>query len=166
MVWLKQVNNKMSEKICLETTIGLPVIESAGGLVCNRRHHILLIFKRGKWDMAKGRIEKGQSRETAALREVSEETGLDESLLNIQGKLVSTWHTTYHGETQYLKKTHWYYMEYDGDDDDTQAQIEEGIIECRWVHLSNLPAYRELLRARVNYVIDFWHENLAYVPRS
>ncbi len=156
----------MNEKISLETTIGLPVIESAGGLVCNRRHHILLIFKRGKWDMAKGRIEKGQSKQIAAIREVGEEAGLDESLLNIEGKLVSTWHTTRHGGVKYLKKTHWYYMEYDGDDDDTKPQVEEGIIECRWVHLSNLQGYRELLRPRVNYVIDFWQENLAYVPRA
>lgn len=153
-------------KVNLETTVGLPIIESAGGLVCNHRHHILLIFKRGKWDMAKGRIEQGQSKIEAALREVSEETGLDKKRLTIQGKLVSTWHTTSHGGVKYLKKTHWYLMEYDGDDDDTNPQIEEGIIECRWVHLSNLPAYRELLRARINYVVDFWHENLAYVPRS
>jgi hypothetical protein len=34
------------------------------------------------------------------------------------------------------------------------------------VHLSDLPEYRELLRPRINYVIDFWHENLAYVPKS
>lgn len=150
----------------LETTVGLPVIESAGGLVCNHRHHILLIFKRGKWDMAKGRIEDGQSKIEAALREVSEETGLDIDRLSVHGKLVSTWHTTMHGNIKYLKKTHWYLMEYDGDDDDTNPQVEEGIIECRWVHLSNLPAYRELLRARINYVVDFWHENLAYVPRN
>ncbi len=150
----------------LESTVGLPVIESAGGLVCNHRHHILLIFKRGRWDMAKGRIEGRQSKIEAALREVSEETGLDIGRLSVHGKLVSTWHTTTHGGVKYLKKTHWYLMEYDGDDDDTAPQIEEGIIECRWVHLSNLPAYRELLRARINYVIEFWHENLAYVPRG
>ena len=57
-------------------------------------------------------------------------------------------------------------MQYDGDDDDTRPQVEEGIIECRWVHLSDLPAYRELLNARVEYVVDFWHKNLAYVPRT
>jgi 8-oxo-dGTP pyrophosphatase MutT (NUDIX family) len=141
----------MIEPLTLEATVGLPVIESAGGLVCNRRHHILLIFKRGKWDMAKGRIEKGQSKTEAALREVSEETGLDMSLLSIEGKLVSTWHTTFHGDVKYLKKTHWYYMEYDGDDDGTMPQIAEGIIECRWVHVSNLPAYRELKAYRFNF---------------
>lgn len=154
------------EKLSLQNTVNLPVVESAGGLVCNRYHHILLMFKRGKWDMPKGRIEEGGSREMAALREVQEETGLSTSKLTIQGKLVSTWHTTTHQKVRYLKKTHWYLMQYDGDDDDTNPQIEEGIIECRWVHLSDLPHYRELLVARINYVIDFWHKNMAYSPRD
>ena len=157
---------KKNESPCLVDTIDLPIIESAGGLVCNDSHHILLMFKRGKWDMPKGRIEKDSTREESALREVHEETGLNIKKLAIQGKLVSTWHTTSHGNVRYLKKTHWYFMNYDGEDDDTSPQIEEGIIECRWVHLSDLPEYRELLRPRINYVIDFWHENLAYVPKS
>ena len=157
--------NHQEQNFNLRDTIGLPVIESSGGLVCNRYHHILLMFKRGKWDMPKGRIEEGQGPEISALREVQEETGLDINKLKIQGKLVKTWHTTRHQNVKYLKKTHWYLMVYDGDDDDTNPQVEEGIIECRWVHLSDLPEYRELLRARVNYVVDFWHNNLAYVPR-
>ena len=156
----------MAEKFSLENTINLPVIESAGGLVCNRNHHILLMFKRGKWDMPKGRIEDATCPEVSALREVEEETGLRSERLTIRGKLVSTYHTTSHNKVDYLKKTHWYLMDYDGDDDDTNPQVEEGIIECRWVHLSDLPIYRELLRARINYVVDFWHQNLAYIPRD
>lgn len=150
----------------LQEGLGLPVIESAGGLVCNHYHHLLLMFKRGRWDMPKGRMDDGCSREETALREVEEETGLNIDKLNIRCKLPSTWHTTRHQNIRYLKKTHWYLMEYDGDDDDTRPQVEEGIIECRWVHLSDLPEYRELIRPRVDFVIDFWHENLAYVPRA
>jgi 8-oxo-dGTP pyrophosphatase MutT (NUDIX family) len=56
----------------LEATIGLPVI-NPGGLVCNDDNRILLIFKRGKWDLPKGRVE-GDEYQTAALREVKEET--------------------------------------------------------------------------------------------
>lgn len=149
----------------LKSTLGLPLIESAGGLVCNRNHHILLIFKRGKWDMAKGRMDDSQDREVTALREVNEETGLNIDKLRITGKLVSTYHTTRHQNVKYLKKTHWYLMQYDGDDDDTCPQVEEGIIECRWVHLSDLPKYRATLNARIEYVVDFWHQNLAYTPR-
>lgn len=99
--------------------VNLPVIESAGGLVCNDSHHILLMFKRGKWDMPKGRIEEGGTREQSAMREVQEETGLNLEKLNIQAKLVSTWHTTSHNNIRYLKKTHWYLMDYDGEDGDT-----------------------------------------------
>ena len=161
---MKEIDSE--EKLNLRSTIGLPVVESAGGLVCNRYYHILLMFKRGKWDMPKGRVVEGQSRELAALREVHEETGLQKSKLSIQGKLVSTWHTTSHQKTRYLKKSHWYLMQYDGDDDDTNPQIDEGIIECRWVHISDLPHYRELLMPRIDYVINFWQENLAYIPRK
>ena len=124
------------------------------------------MFKRGKWDMPKGRVDEGDSREASALREVNEETGLAIDKLSIEGKLVSTWHTTRHENIKYLKKTHWFLMRYDGEEDTTIPQIEEGIIECRWVHLSDLPAYRELLRVRIEYVVDFWHQNLAYAKRS
>ncbi len=155
-----------NDKLTLGKTLDLPIIESAGGLVCNHFHHVLLMFKRGKWDMPKGRIENKDKREESALREVEEETGLDRNKLSIHGKLPSTWHTTSHHNTKYLKKTHWYLMQYDGDDDDTNPQVEEGIIECRWIHLSDLPQYRELLTPRIEYVIDFWHKNLAYVPRT
>ncbi|MFQ3324647.1 MAG: 8-oxo-dGTP pyrophosphatase MutT (NUDIX family) [Pseudomonadales bacterium] len=148
----------------LDEALGLPIIESAGGLVCNNTHHILLMFKRGKWDMPKGRVDEGATREESAIREVEEETGLKAKNLTIEAKLTSTWHTTSHNKIKYLKKTHWYLMRYDGNDD-ACPQIQEGIIECRWVHLSDLPQYRESLRARVNYVIDFWHSNMAYVPR-
>lgn len=152
--------------ISLQSTMGLPLIESAGGLVCNNRHHILLMFKRGKWDMPKGRIDENQARDVAAIREVEEETGLLADKLIIKGKLVSTYHTTRHGDVKYLKKTHWYWMDYTGNEEDTKPQVEEGIVECRWVHLSDLPQYRALLRTRVDYVVDFWHNNLAYVPRT
>ncbi|NQX87877.1 MAG: NUDIX domain-containing protein [Halioglobus sp.] len=150
---------------CLVEALDLPVVESAGGLVCNDRNHILLMFKRGKWDMPKGRIEEQTTKEASALREVGEETGLNIKKLEIQAKIVSTWHTTRHSNVRYLKKTHWYLMHYNGKDDDLEPQVEEGIIECRWIHLSDLPEYRELLRPRINYVIDFWHENMAYVPK-
>jgi 8-oxo-dGTP pyrophosphatase MutT (NUDIX family) len=155
----------MPDSVTLDATVGLPVIESSGGLVYNNDHHILMMFKRRKWDLPKGRVENGASYEETALREVSEETGLIMDRMKITGKLVPTWHTTTHGGSKYLKKTHWYLIEYNGDDDDTNPQVEEGIIECRWVHLPDLRHYQDTLRPRIQYVIDFWHQNLAYVPR-
>ena len=66
--------------------------------------------------MPKGRVENKQCREASALREVNEETGLAVEKLTVEGKLVSTWHTTRHNNTKYLKKTHWFLMRYDGDE--------------------------------------------------
>jgi hypothetical protein len=56
-------------------------------------------------------------------------------------------------------------LHHDGKDDDTQPQVEEGIIECRWIHLSYPPKYRETLRARIEYFLDFWYSDFAVVPR-
>lgn len=155
-------NNK---EFTLKKTIRLPFIQSAGGLVINQDNCILLMFKRGKWDLPKGRIEKGQEKEVAAIREVQEEVGLSIDKLSIIGKLVPTWHTTTHNHKEYLKKTTWFLMAYKGNEK-PKPQIEEGIIECRWIHMSELPEYRELIKSRVNYVIHFWHNNLAYAPRQ
>lgn len=125
-----------------------------------------LIFKRGTWDLPKGRFDNDSDAVKTALREISEETGLDKNQLTIKGKLVSTWHTTRHRKTKYMKKTHWFLVHYKGNDADVSPQIEEGIIECRWVHLPDLDKYRSnMLLPRVEYVIDFWLQNLAYTPR-
>ncbi len=154
------------KEMTLENTVGMPLIESAGGLVYNKEYHILLMFKRGKWDLPKGRLDGSPDIQGTAIREVNEETGLKLDRLSVTGCLPPTWHTTSHGKQNYLKKTHWFMMEYDGSDDDVIPQVEEGIIECRWVHLSKLDKYMKLLRRRVHYVVDFWHKNLVYVPRT
>lgn len=51
-------HNESSFPDSLFQTIDLPIIESAGGLVCNHQNHILLMFKRGRWDMPKGRVDE------------------------------------------------------------------------------------------------------------
>ena len=56
-------------------------------------------------------------------------------------------------------------MHYHGEDSDVAPQFREGIIECRWVHLPDLDKYRPMLLPRIEYVIDFWLQNLAYAPR-
>jgi len=157
--------SKMPDTVAM--TVKLPQLKAAGGLVYNDRHHILLIFKRGKWDLPKGRLETSTANAVeTALREVSEETGLDNTKLTSEGKIVSTYHTTRHGNKKYIKKTNWFVVRYHGVDSDVSPLIEEGIIECRWVHLSDLDNYLPLLLPRIHYVIDFWLENLAYAPRK
>ncbi|MBK9671561.1 MAG: NUDIX domain-containing protein [Bacteroidetes bacterium] len=67
-------------------------IEAAGGIVKNKQGQLLFIFRHGKWDLPKGKIEKGENEQDAALREVEEECGIAE--LTLQKKLTTTFHTT------------------------------------------------------------------------
>ncbi|UKB81688.1 NUDIX domain-containing protein [Chryseobacterium sp. MEBOG07] len=106
------------------------MIEAAGGLVNNPEGKILFIKRLGKWDLPKGKMEKGESREESAVREIEEETGLKDV------ELLKFINTTYHiyiernGE-KILKCTHWFEMNFDGEDTST-PQIEEGITEVAW----------------------------------
>ncbi len=59
----------------------LPVQKAAGGLVYNKKNEVLFIFRNGKWDLPKGGLEKGETNEIAAIREVKEETGIDNLII-------------------------------------------------------------------------------------
>ncbi|AZA84682.1 NUDIX hydrolase [Chryseobacterium lactis] len=112
------------------------IIEAAGGIVNNPEGKTLFIKRLGKWDLPKGKMEKGESREESAVREIEEETGLKEV------ELVEFINTTYHiyvernGE-KILKCTHWFEMFFDGEDT-SKPQIEEGITEVAWKDISQI----------------------------
>ncbi len=105
------------------------LIEAAGGKVKNKKGEILFIYRLEKWDLPKGKIEAGEDPKEAALREVEEECGI--SSLNLKEKLKDTWHIYYHKEVFCLKRTYWYAMSYDGDEQ-LIPQAEEGIEEVIW----------------------------------
>ena len=69
------------EQIWEELTGMLRVVEAAGGIVFNQENKILFIHRLGRWDLPKGKIEPEESLENAALRELEEETGLAELIL-------------------------------------------------------------------------------------
>lgn len=106
-------------------------IVAAGGLVKNEAGELLVILRNGKWDLPKGKIEKRETVDSGALREVQEETGLE----NI--KLLSEFHRTYHTYEQdnkrILKETVWYLMQASGSEA-TQPQQSEGITRIEWVN--------------------------------
>ena len=52
------------------------LVKAAGGLVINKSGEVLLIFRRGKWDLPKGKLDDNESLVECAVREVQEETGL------------------------------------------------------------------------------------------
>ncbi|MBC7556170.1 MAG: NUDIX domain-containing protein [Chryseobacterium sp.] len=105
-------------------------IEASGGIVYNQKNEILFIHRLGKWDLPKGKLEKGESIEENALREVEEETGLKNLILD--QFINQTYHvyTERNGE-KILKKTNWFKMFYNGNETPV-PQTEEGIKEASW----------------------------------
>lgn len=106
------------------------VIEAGGGLVFNTRGEFLVIHRNGTWDLPKGKLEKGEDFQMAALREVEEETGLQE--LQLADPLMSSYHTYTLKRKRVLKKTKWFEMQYGGSAEPF-LQAEEGITDYRWV---------------------------------
>ncbi|HEY8969265.1 MAG TPA: NUDIX hydrolase, partial [Puia sp.] len=112
------------------------LIKAGGGLVRNEKGEVLFIFRRGKWDLPKGKLDDGETLEACAVREVKEETGLKE--ISLEKPLLVTWHTYDDSGKHILKETHWFTMRAAGD----QAllpQQEEQITELRWVGKKDFP---------------------------
>ena len=107
-----------------------PVVEAAGGLVQRTDNKLLFIFRNNKWDLPKGGVEKKELIIEAAQREVTEETGVSD--LIVQKQLSETFHIFKKGKRYRLKKTYWYKMStsYMGK---TEPQTEEGIHKTKWV---------------------------------
>ncbi len=113
-------------------------VTAAGGLVENEKGEVLLIFRRGKWDLPKGKLDKGESIEQCAVREVEEETGLKN--IELKKKLTMTYHTYDEFGKHILKDSHWYKMKVNGKQT-IVPQTEEDISEIRWVKKKDLKNY-------------------------
>jgi len=105
------------------------VIRAAGGLVRNERKEYLFIYRSDKWDLPKGKIEKGEKIKECAVREVEEECGI--IVKKLGKKIGKTFHAyIYKGEVV-LKKSYWFKMKCEGQDK-LKPQKEEGITDARW----------------------------------
>lgn len=104
-------------------------ITAAGGVVRNTGQQVLLIYRNGKWDLPKGKVEPGEAVQEAAIREVQEECGLID--LSIKSALRTTYHTYTIGSERILKTTHWFELAVSGEMTPT-PQTEEGITDTRW----------------------------------
>ncbi|QBO58701.1 NUDIX hydrolase [Chryseobacterium salivictor] len=147
------------EDIWEDFTKMFKVIEAAGGVVSNQKEEILFIRRLGKWDLAKGKIEKGESLEQAALREIEEETGLKELIL--EDYLNTTFHIyTERNGKKILKTTYWFSVSYIGTSDPV-PQTEEGISEVSWKNEKQIiaevfPMTFENIKLILN---DFWRKD-------
>lgn len=115
-------------------------IEASGGLVrlLHKDGKLLMIYRLGKWDLPKGKIEPGEKHDTAALREVEEECGI--TSLEIIEKIGDTFHMYEHKGIPVLKITHWYLM-ITTDEGTPVPQTEEGISMVRWVAIDELSQF-------------------------
>ncbi|MEM9052630.1 MAG: NUDIX domain-containing protein [Bacteroidota bacterium] len=114
-------------------------IDAGGGLVRNDNNQFLMIFRRGKWDLPKGKIEKGESKLEGSLREVEEECGVKDLVAG--DELVTTYHTYDHKGSRILKRTYWFEMT--SNQSELVPQEEEDIEKVEWMHL-NAAAIEEL----------------------
>jgi len=106
------------------------IIEAAGGVVRNENGDVLFIYRRGVWDLPKGKIEEGETAEQTALREVKEECGVEE--LSNEKFLEKTYHLFKEGGRRKMKITHWFLMEAPSASD-LRPQSLEGIEQVRWI---------------------------------
>ena len=114
------------------------LIQAGGGLVKNKNQEILMIFRRGKWDLPKGKLDEGETIEQCAKREVEEETGL--SHIKIIKPIAITYHTYILFGKHNLKETHWYLMNAVGDEK-LIPQTEEEITKIIWAKKEELSKY-------------------------
>lgn len=111
------------------------LIKAAGGLVSSAKDNFLFIYRNKKWDLPKGKVEKGEKMKEAAKREVEEECGV--KILTNDEKLCKTYHVYTLGSKVVLKKTNWYSMTVKGEPK-LIPQKEEGITKASWLDQSEL----------------------------
>jgi ADP-ribose pyrophosphatase YjhB (NUDIX family) len=129
----------------------LTLIQAAGGLVLSGDKKVLLIFRLGKWDLPKGKLEEGEELSACALRETEEETGLKGA--KILQPLPTTYHT-YHRDGQHvLKESLWFLMKVKKTQKLT-PQTEEDIEKCEWAEVSELRKYMDHMHRSVADVIQ------------
>jgi 8-oxo-dGTP pyrophosphatase MutT (NUDIX family) len=127
------------------------LVLASGGLVQNENEEILIIFRRGKWDMPKGKLDKDEKLEDCAIREVQEETGLKN--IKLISPLTVTYHTYHEGTKFILKESYWYIMKVKGEQL-LIPQTEEDILEIKWVKANDLGKYRKISFPSIRDVLD------------
>lgn len=114
------------------------LIDAAGGLLLNSNKESLWIKRNGKWDLPKGKVEKDESTDSAAVREVGEECGVVNIICG--NSLGNSYHCYNYNDTEILKTTYWFGMSVINKQI-LKPQLEEGITEVSWVKRENIERY-------------------------
>lgn len=137
------------EKVVEDITKDYTIIKASGGLVL-KEGEVLMIWRLKKWDLPKGKLNKGEKPKSAAVREVEEECNIK---VKPGKKICHTWHTYKQNGKRILKKTYWYKM-YCENDSNMKPQIEENIEAIKWMNETELkeafyntyPSIRDVFR--------------------
>lgn len=139
----------------------LPVVVAGGGMVHDNNGKILFIYRKGKWDLPKGKIEKNETIEDCAVREVWEETGVEN--LKITGFIDTTYHVFTRNNKFKLKETHWFHMETDYEGE-LVPEPSEGIKKVKWKNFEK--SQKALTKSYENIKILFPKEYLIPNPKD
>jgi len=125
------------------------VVKAAGGIVTKNDQH-LMMFRRGVWDLPKGKLDDNERSKKAAIREVEEETGVKAEL---QEKICTTWHTYQQNNQRVLKRTKWYRMRCT-DDSKMAPQTSEDIDRIEWMTDAQVQDALTNSFSSIRYVMD------------
>lgn len=125
-------------------------IQAAGGVVFNDRHEFIGIHKKGKNDLPKGKLKKGENPETAAVREVKEECGI--KTVKLLHRIIVTYHIYHIDDKPVLKQTHWFNMFTESET--LTAQQEEGISNIFWIPANHTQQFLSNTYSSLKDVID------------
>ncbi len=125
------------------------VVKAAGGIVV-KNNKILLMFRRGVWDLPKGKLDSNEKSKEAAIREVEEETGVKAALVD---RICVTWHTYWQDDKPILKRTKWYLMT-NLDDTNLQPQHEEDIEKLAWLTIKEAKLALTNSYSSIRYVVE------------
>ena len=129
------------QDVLLNLMAKVQVIAAGGGIVWNEDNELLMIFRRDKWDLPKGKIEAHEKFMDGAVREVEEETGV--KIETVNEIAVLTYHAYKLKGKNCLKETFWYEMKAKPNQKKLVPQTEEDIEEARWVKRGDLKNYQQ-----------------------
>ncbi len=131
------------------------VVKAAGGVV-EKNGKFLLIYRKKKWDLPKGKLDKGETLMECAIREVWEETGVK---VKIDKKIDAVWHTYANNKKYILKETYWYSMSCVSDEKMT-PQVAEGIRKAEWMDMENVRKSLHDSYRSIRYVMQEYTKTL------
>ncbi len=132
-------------------------IEAAGGLVRNENGEFLMIYRKGFWDLPKGKLDKGETLKECAVREVEEECGIKN--ISLEKKIGVTYHVYGNKKDLNLKPSHWYHMKVSGTPE-LIPQTEESIEKAQWVKSDDVPKLLKLAYPSIKEVFKMAASNL------